>query len=115
MVKNLSVMHETLVGSLGQGDPLEMGITTHSNILAWRIPGTEEPGGLQAMGHTFMIGVYIKVSLKHSKLKIERRMYSCMNTAKTVKLYILNGYVLYVNHLSIKMVLKMNVFIPLFF
>ena len=50
MVKNLSVMHETLVGSLGQGDPLEMGITTHSNILAWRIPGTEDPGGLQSLG-----------------------------------------------------------------
>ena len=36
--------------SLGQGDPLEEEMATHSNILAWRIPGTEEPGGLQSMG-----------------------------------------------------------------
>ena len=35
---------------LGQEDPLEMGMATHSNILAWRIPWTEEPGGLQSMG-----------------------------------------------------------------
>ena len=38
------------VGSLGQEDPLEDGMATHSSILAWRIPGTEEPGGLQSMG-----------------------------------------------------------------
>ena len=37
-------------GDLGQEDPLEKGMTTHSSILAWRIPGTEEPGGLQSMG-----------------------------------------------------------------
>ena len=39
-----------LVQSLGQEDPLEEGMTTHSSILAWRIPWTEEPGGLQSMG-----------------------------------------------------------------
>ena len=39
-----------LVQSLGQKDPLEEGMTTHSNILAWRIPWTEEPEGLQFMG-----------------------------------------------------------------
>jgi len=38
------------IGSLGQEDPLEKGMTTHSRILAWRIPRTEEPGGLQSMG-----------------------------------------------------------------
>ena len=38
------------VGSLGQEDPLEEGMATHSKILAWRIPWTEEPGGLQFMG-----------------------------------------------------------------
>ena len=43
-------MWETRVRSLDWGDPLEKGITTHSSILAWRIPWTEEPGGLQAMG-----------------------------------------------------------------
>ena len=38
-----------LVPSLGRGDPLEEGMTTHSSILAWRIPWAEEPGGLQSM------------------------------------------------------------------
>ena len=50
MAKNLPVMQETQVQSLGQEDPLEKGIATHSSILAWRIPWTEEPGGLQCMG-----------------------------------------------------------------
>ena len=45
-VKNLPVMQETQVRSLGQEDPLEKGMATHSRILAWRVPGTEEPGGL---------------------------------------------------------------------
>ena len=49
-VKNLPAMQETLVQSLGQEDPLEKGMATHSSILAWRIPWTEEPGGLQSMG-----------------------------------------------------------------
>ena len=44
MVKNLSTMQETQVRSLGQEDPLEEGTITHSSILAWRIPWTEEPG-----------------------------------------------------------------------
>ena len=43
-------MWETQVRSLGQEDPLGKGMATHSNILAWRIPLTEEPGGLQTMG-----------------------------------------------------------------
>ena len=50
MVKNLSAVWETQVQSLGQEDPLEKGMTTHSGILAWRIPWTEEPGGLQSVG-----------------------------------------------------------------
>ena len=52
MVKNLSAVEETKVQSLGRKDPLEKGITTHSVILARRIPWTEEPGGLQSMGST---------------------------------------------------------------
>ena len=48
-VKNLLAMKETWVQSLGQEDPLEKGMATHSSILAWRIPWTEEPGGLQSM------------------------------------------------------------------
>ena len=46
MVKRLSAMQETGVQSLGQEDPLEMKMATHSNILAWKIPQREEPGGL---------------------------------------------------------------------
>ena len=46
-VKNLPAIQETQVWSLGQEDPLEKGMTTNSSILAWRIPWTEEPGGLQ--------------------------------------------------------------------
>ena len=49
MVKNLPAMQETQVRSLGQEDPLEKGLATHSSILAWRIPWTEEFGGLQSM------------------------------------------------------------------
>ena len=48
MVKNPPVMRETQVPSLGREDPLEKGMATHSSILAWRIPGTEEP---QPWGH----------------------------------------------------------------
>ena len=50
MVKNLPTMRETWVQPLGQEDPLEKGMATHSSILAWRIPRTEEPGRLQFMG-----------------------------------------------------------------
>ena len=50
MVKNLPTMQETWVRSLGQEDPLDKGMATHSSILACRIPWTEEPGGLQSMG-----------------------------------------------------------------
>ena len=49
-VKNLPVMQEAWVQSLGQEDPLEKEMATHSSILAWRIPWAEEPGGLQSMG-----------------------------------------------------------------
>ena len=45
-VKNPLAIQETWVQSLGQEDPLEKGMATHSSILAWRIPWTEEPGGL---------------------------------------------------------------------
>ena len=48
-LKHLPGMQETQVPSLGWEDPLEKGIATHSSILAWRIPWTEEPGGLQSM------------------------------------------------------------------
>ena len=50
MVKNLPAIQETEVQSLGQEDPLEKEMTTHSSIVAWRIPWTEKSGGLQSMG-----------------------------------------------------------------
>ena len=49
-VKNLPVMQKTQAESLSQEDPLEKEMATHFSILAWRIPWTEEPGGLQSMG-----------------------------------------------------------------
>ena len=50
MVKHLPIMQETQVRSLGREDPLEKETATHSSILAWKIPWTEEPGRLQSMG-----------------------------------------------------------------
>ena len=50
MVKNLSAIEETQDQSLGWEDPLEEGMVTHSSILDWKIPWTEEPGGLQSLG-----------------------------------------------------------------
>ena len=52
MIKNLPTVQETQVQSLGQEDPLEKGMATHSIILSWRNPWIEEPGGLQSMGVT---------------------------------------------------------------
>ena len=50
MVKNLSAMQKTRLPSLNWEDSLEEGMATHSSILTWRIPQSEEPGGLQSMG-----------------------------------------------------------------
>ena len=49
-VKNLPAMQETLVRPLGWEDPLENGMATHSSVLTWKIPWTEEPGRLQSVG-----------------------------------------------------------------
>ena len=49
-IKNLPAVQETWILSLGWEDPLEKEIATHSSILAWEIPRTEAPGGLQSMG-----------------------------------------------------------------
>ena len=64
MVKNLPAKQETQVQSLGQEDPLEKGMATHSSILAWRIPWREEPGGLQSIRpqrvwHDWVITLYM--------------------------------------------------------
>ena len=58
-VKNLPAMQETQVRSLGRENPLEEGMATHSRILAWRIPWTEEPGELQSLGSQRHHGVIV--------------------------------------------------------
>ena len=71
MVKNPSAMQETGVQAMGQEDPLEKGMATHSSILAWKIPWTEEPGGLQSLGvqrvgHSWVTNPCLTLSL-HGK------------------------------------------------
>ena len=63
MVKNLPAIQETQIQSLSLEDPLEKGKATHSSILAWRIPWTEEPGwlelmGLQRVGHDWVTNTH---------------------------------------------------------
>ena len=72
MVKNLPAMQETQVWSPGWEDPLEKGKATHSGILAWRIPWTGEPGGLQSMGsqrvrHDWATNTHIIQTIKIGK------------------------------------------------
>ena len=62
LVKNLPAVWETRVQSLGWEDPLEKEMATHSNILAWKIPWTEEPGGLRSMRLQELDGLAIKPS-----------------------------------------------------
>ena len=69
MVKNPPAMQETRVQSLGWDDPLEKGLATLSSILAWRIPWTEEPGGLQSMGSQ-RVGHTEQLSLSHTHTHI---------------------------------------------
>ena len=57
VVKNPPAKQETWVQSLGREDPLEKEMATHSNILAWKIPRTEEPGGQQSMGLQSQMGL----------------------------------------------------------
>jgi len=72
MVKNLPAMQEIWVWSLGQEDPLEEDMATHSSILAWRISWTEEPGGLQStglqrVGHDWVTNTHIHTHTQHSQ------------------------------------------------
>ena len=67
-VKNLPAMQETQGQSLGWENSLEKGMATHSSILAWRIPWTEEPGGLQSMGHE-------RVGLNHNNRNEDKSLY----------------------------------------
>ena len=80
MVKNLPAM-QTWVQSLGQKDPLEKGMATHSSILAWRIPWTEEPGGLQSVGLKEKNGK-LTTYKKSFQMSLQRRSSSYIPTAK---------------------------------
>ena len=67
-LKHLPAMWETWVRSLGREDPLEKEMATHSSILAWRIPWTEEPGGLQSPGSQSRTRLSDFTSLLHFKI-----------------------------------------------
>ena len=78
-VKNLPVIQETWVQSLGQEDPLEKEIETHCSILAWEIPWTEKPGGLQSM-RSQRVGHYTATKLlllRISLLSQDTRLLQC--------------------------------------
>ena len=68
MVKNVPEMQETWVQFLDQEEPLEKGMATHSSILAWRIPWTEEPGGLQSMGSQRVRQDWAVTNTKHEEI-----------------------------------------------
>jgi len=72
VVKNPPAMQETWVQSLGQEDPLEEGIATHSTILVWRIPWTEEPGGLWVMGSQRATDMTEQLTLTYKSLSIKQ-------------------------------------------
>ena len=77
ILKNLFAMQEIQVRSLGREDPLENGVDTHSSILAWRIPETEEPGwlhfmGLQRIGHYWANNTFTSHLLKINYHKIQQ-------------------------------------------
>ena len=76
MVKHLSAMWETRVQSLGQEDPLEKEMATHSSTLAWKIPCTEEPGRLQSMGSLSDFTFLSLSSLKTLSGEVERQKLS---------------------------------------
>ena len=65
MVKNPPATRETWVGPLGGEDPLEKAVAPHSRILAWRIPWTEEPGGLQSVGSQGVTTERLTLSRQH--------------------------------------------------
>ena len=77
MVKNLPAMLETWARSLGWENPLEEGMATHSSILAWRTPWTEEPGGLQSMGSQSQTRLRDRA---HTHTLISHRAYVLGNT-----------------------------------
>ena len=95
MEKNLPTMQETCVRSLGWEDPLEKGMTAHSSILAWRIPWTEEPGGLQSIGSQLTFSPL--AALQTSELSLEAPSPGCFQVWQ-IAVFLL----LYVDRLSLR-------------
>ena len=86
MVKNLPTMQEILVWSLDQEDPLEKRMAIHSRILAWRIPWTEESGGIQSMGsqrvrHNWATNTFTFTPIQNKKLK--KKLERCFSKEDT--------------------------------
>ena len=79
MVSNLPAVQDTQVRSLGQDDPLEKGMATHSSVLAWRIPWTEEPGRLQSMGSRRARRDRV---MKHTEAQLLLPLAACLTQAK---------------------------------
>ena len=95
MVKNLPAIEETRVRSLGREDPLEKGMATHFSNLAWRIPWTEMPGGLQSMGSQRVRQNW--VTNTQTKKQISERLLLC----RTGKLGWSQGLLIYTNMLHL--------------
>ena len=96
MLKNLPTMQEAPVRSLRQEDPLEKGMATHSSILAWRIPRTEEPRGLQSMGsqrvgHNWATNTLVYVGVKGSHFSLTFLFASATAAAKSLQLDMLQS------------------------
>ena len=86
VVKNLPAKQETRVQSLGQEDPLEKGMATHSSIPAWRIPWAEEPGGLQSIGSQRVRHDWSDLALMHTwAKKIMSRWQWCVSLLSWVR------------------------------
>ena len=90
MAKNLPAMHEIWVRFLGREDPLEEEMAPHSSILAWRIPWTEEPGGLQSMGSQ-RVGHFMEYNL-----------YAVQYTCFTCTVWVLTNTYRHVNTFALK-------------
>ena len=97
-LKRLPAMWETWVWSLGQKDPLEKEMATHSSILAWRIPWMEEPGGLQSMGlqrvgHNWATSLSLSLSFHHTKFEylgltgISKIFLCCMGFYSSINIF----------------------------
>ena len=90
MVKNLPAMQETWVWALGWEDQLEKGMATHCSVLAWRIPWTEEPDGLQYMGHKELD---MTKWLTYMHVQVYVCMYVCVSMCVILKLLnIIKGF-----------------------